>query len=71
MTAFVLAGSQWRTAATAVAGRTRIAWIGLDYAGAAIAWNAAEITVRGALFEELQIMEAAVCDALNGVRHDA
>lgn len=63
--AFLAASSQWRTAVAMEDGRLRTLWIGLDYAGAAVAWAACGIAPAAA-FGGLRIMEAAARDALNG-----
>lgn len=63
--AFLAASSQWRTAVAMEDGRLRTLWIGLDYAGAAVAWSACGIAPAAA-FGGLRIMEATARDALNG-----
>lgn len=64
--AFLAAASQWRTAVTSEERRLRTLWIGLDYAGAAIAWSARGIELTGELLSGVQAMELAARDALNG-----
>jgi hypothetical protein len=55
--AFLAAASQWRTAG--------MMFVGLDYAGAAVAWAARKIELTADLMDRLQVVEAAARDALN------
>ena len=63
--AFLAASSQWRTAATMEDGHLRTRYIGLDYAGAAVAWAAFDIDPAAAFRGGLRRVEAAARDALN------
>lgn len=56
--AFVAAATQWRVAGSGH-------YVGLDYAGAAIAWRARGIEPDAATFANLQAIECAGRDALN------
>ena len=64
--AFLAGASQWRTAVTIEEGRLRTMWIGLDYAGAAVAWSARGIELTTERLAGVQTMEMAARDALNG-----
>ena len=63
---FLAAASQWRTTLGLEDGRLRAVFIGLDYAGAAVAFGAAGIHLDRKLLADLQTLEAAARDALNG-----
>jgi hypothetical protein len=65
--AFLVAASQWRTSLELENGRLKPVFIGLDYAGAAVAWGAHGFALSSDLFRRLRIMEAAARAALNGV----
>ncbi len=54
--------TQWRL----VAGASGLAWLGLDYAGAAAGLAAAGVAVTPALWADLRVMEAAVVARMNG-----
>ncbi len=56
--AFVAAATQWRVAGSGH-------YVGLDYAGAAIAWRARGIEPDATSFAHLQAIECAARDALN------
>jgi hypothetical protein len=66
VTAFLSAQTQWRTAVrwlpSGVAGTW---WIGLDYAGARVAIEAAGIAITPALWARLATIEHAAIAALN------
>jgi Phage related hypothetical protein (DUF1799) len=64
--AFLSACSQWRVATLSNMERARIVYLGLDYAGARIAIEAAGIAITPQLWADLCVMEAAACAALNG-----
>lgn len=64
--AFLAAASQWRTAIGFDEERMRTLWIGLDYAGAAVAWGARGIDVTAERLAGVQAMELAARQALNG-----
>lgn len=59
--AFLVCGTQWRAAA----GVERLVFLGLDYAGAKVAIEAAGMTLDPKLFNGLRAMEIAARDALN------
>lgn len=62
--AFVAAMSQVRlVVAAGIAGGSVLA-TGLDYAAAKVAWDAHGITLGPELMQQIQIMEAAYCRAL-------
>lgn len=62
---FLACQTQWRLAAVAGAERAALVWHGLDYAGAAAAARATGRRLRGELFEDLRVMEAAAMAELN------
>lgn len=64
--AFLAAASQWRTTIADRNGRIVSRFLGLDYAGAAIAWSARGIEPDKDLFDRLTVIEMAARDALNG-----
>ncbi|EDQ34299.1 Phage related hypothetical protein (DUF1799) [Hoeflea phototrophica DFL-43] len=64
--AFLAAASQWRTMIADRNGRIVTRFLGLDYAGAAIAWSARGIEPDSDLFDRLTVIEMAARDALNG-----
>ncbi|WP_157384472.1 DUF1799 domain-containing protein [Nitratireductor soli] len=64
--AFLAAASQWRTALVVEGGRLRMMWIGLDYAGAAVAWKAGGRMIDAAVFAGVQAIELAARAAMNG-----
>jgi hypothetical protein len=64
--AFLAVASQWRTAMTVEEGRLKTMWIGLDYAGAAVAWTARGIELTAELLASIQIIEMSARKALNG-----
>jgi hypothetical protein len=64
--AFLAGATQWRTAVTIEEGRLRTMWIGLDYAGAAIAWGARGVELTAERLAGVQTMEMAARDVLNG-----
>lgn len=64
--AFLAAASQWRTTIADRNGRIVTRVLGLDYAGAAIAWSARGIEPDSDLFDRLTVIEMAARDALNG-----
>lgn len=66
VTAFLAAASQWRTTIADRNGRVITRFLGLDYAGAAIAWSARGIEPDADLFDRLTVIEMAARDALNG-----
>jgi|GEM_PF-1483834 len=66
-TAFLTAASQWRTTLSGRNGYIITRFIGVDYAGAAIAWSARGIVLDNETFNGLTVMEMAARDALNGV----
>lgn len=66
VTAFLAAASQWRTTIADRNGRVITRFLGLDYAGAAIAWSARGIKPDADLFDRLTVIEMAARDALNG-----
>jgi len=66
VTAFCLAGTQWRTGLDLVDGRVRMVWIGLDYAGAQIAIEQGGKTITPELWTGLRIMEQAARNVFNG-----
>ncbi|MCB1463263.1 MAG: DUF1799 domain-containing protein [Nitratireductor sp.] len=61
--AFLAAASQWRVAANGFAAH----YVGLDYAGAAIAWAAVGIEMSASLFRRMTLVEHGAAEALNGV----
>lgn len=65
VTAFLAAASQWRTTIADRNGRIVTRFLGLDYAGAAIAWSARGIEPDADLFDRLTVIEMAARDALN------
>jgi hypothetical protein len=65
VTAFLAAASQWRTMIADRNGRIATRFLGLDYAGAAIAWSARGIEPDADLFDRLTVIEMAARDALN------
>jgi len=67
VSAFLAASSQWRTAGLPD-GPGRFVYLGLDYAGAAIAWSARQIAMTPEMFAGVQVMEAAARAQLNGAR---
>ena len=64
--AFLVAGTQWRTALDVVDGRVRMVWIGLDYAGAKISIEQSGMVLTADNWTGVRIIEAAARDALNG-----
>lgn len=66
VTAFLAAASQWRTTIADRNGHIVTRFLGLDYAGAAIAWSARGIKPDVDLFDRLTVIEMAARDALNG-----
>lgn len=64
--AFLAVASQWRTAVAFDEGRMRTLWIGLDYAGAAVAWAARGIELTAERLAGIQVMEMTARRALNG-----
>lgn len=66
VTAFLTAASQWRTTLTGRNGLIITRFIGLDYAGAAIAWSARGVALDNETFNGLTVIEMAARDALNG-----
>jgi hypothetical protein len=69
--ALVLAGSQWRTTMAQVFENGRVflvtRFLGLDYAGAAVAWAASGLVLNAADFTNLRILESATASLMNGV----
>ena len=65
--AFLAGASQWRAVSRVLEGQLMTYWIGLDYAGVAVAHAALELEVRAADWAGMQIMERAARDAMNGV----
>lgn len=66
VTAFLAAASQWRTTLADQNGHIVTRFIGLDYAGAAIAWSARNIEMAADAFDRLTVLEMAARDELNG-----
>lgn len=64
--AFIAVASQWRTAMSVEEGRLKTMWIGLDYAGAAVAWTVRGIEMTAELLAGVQVMEMSARKALNG-----
>ncbi|WP_163266447.1 DUF1799 domain-containing protein [Chelativorans alearense] len=69
--AFVGGASQWRTALAFEAGRPRTLWIGLDYAGMAVALSARGLALSAGLLSGIQVMEMGARDALNASHRGA
>ncbi len=59
---FLRAGTQWRV----VAGMGGGQYLGLDYAGVEAMLRLARVPDRRAVFEDLQLMERAALQVLNG-----
>ncbi len=64
--AFVAAATQWRTALAALADGIASRFLGLDYAGASVAWNAFGITIGAEDMGRLRTLENAAATLLNG-----
>lgn len=64
--AFLVAASQWRTGVATTGGRLATLWIGLDYAGLAVALAAHGVELTGERLAGIQVMERAARAALNG-----
>lgn len=62
---FMACQTQWRVLAVAGAKRAVVIWHGLDYAGVAAVARARGQRLRGELFEDLRVMEAAAMAELN------
>lgn len=64
--AFLVAASQWRTGIATMGGGLATLWVGLDYAGLAVALAAHGIELTGERLAGIQVMERAARAALNG-----
>lgn len=64
--AFVVAMSQTRMVAVAGIGGGSLLVPGLDYGSAKVAWDAHGIDLDRELMQQIQVMESAYCQALQG-----
>ncbi len=60
---FLACATQWRAAAATLSG---IVWIGLDYAGCGVALDRLGLAMTPAAWSDLQQMEAAALQVMNG-----